>query len=274
MFQDKLLACLAEMGPEPDYARAVAEVLGIRGAQPELARRLVTQALLIEDRHETWSRVGQSVCRRAPGSPGVYVFQDADGRALYVGKAVNLRRRLRAHFADRRWLTLKPPLARVVAVEWQEVGSEIEALVREATLIRELNPVVNVQVRTPALHKRIIPRALLRDVIVVVPSAVADSAELLAARTDGASLLQRAARNGTGLIHEAERLWRFFQAPSRDESNDCSLAPLVFSWLAGRGRDATRLDPHDASSSDCLHAALARLLLDKHLFSERIVRFW
>ena len=41
-------------------------------------------------------------------NPGVYVLKDADGRALYVGKAVNLRRRLRAHFADRRWRALKP----------------------------------------------------------------------------------------------------------------------------------------------------------------------
>jgi len=274
MFRDKLLACLSEMGPEPDYARAVAEVLGIKGAQPELARRLVTQALSMEDRYASWRRVGQSVCRRAPGSPGVYVFKDADGRALYVGKAVNLRRRLRAHFADRRWLTLKPALARVAAVEWQEVGSEIEALLREAMLIRELNPVVNVQVRTPESHTRVIPRALFRDVVLVVPSAAADSAELLAARTDGAWQLQRAARSGAGLIHEAEKLWRFFQAPLPDVSHDCALAPLVFSWLAGRGHDATRLDPHDAPSSDRLHAVLARLLLDQQLFSERIVRSW
>jgi hypothetical protein len=94
---------------------------------------------------------------------------------------------------------------------------------------------------------------------------------LLAARIDGRWLLQRAARNGAGLLHEAERLWRFFQDPSPRGSNDCALAPLVFSWLGGRGRDATRLDPHDAPSIDSLHATLTRLLLDTHLFSERLV---
>ena len=44
--------------------------------------------------------------------PGVYVIRDEDGRALYVGKAVNLRRRLRAHFVERRWRAIKPGLAR------------------------------------------------------------------------------------------------------------------------------------------------------------------
>ena len=64
------------------------------------------------------------------------MLKDADGRALYVGKAVNLRRRLRAHFAERRWRAIKPAFARAADAEWQEVGSELEALLREAALIR------------------------------------------------------------------------------------------------------------------------------------------
>ena len=58
------------------------------------------------------------------------------GTVLYVGKAINLRRRLRSHFAARRWRGLKAPLARADGAEWHEVGSELEALLREATLIR------------------------------------------------------------------------------------------------------------------------------------------
>src|SRR4051794_16361422 len=102
MLRDKLAARLAEMGAVPDYQRLATDVLGIKGASPELARRLVAQALVVGDRHDAWRRLGQRICGEAPRTPGVYVFRDEEGRALYVGKALNLRRRLAAHFADRR----------------------------------------------------------------------------------------------------------------------------------------------------------------------------
>src|SRR5258705_11698159 len=151
MLRDKLLAGLAEMGDTPDHQRLAADVLGIRGAPPELACRLVAQALVLEDRRDTWRRAGERICRDAPATPGVYLLKDADGRALYVGKANNLRRRLRAHFAERRWRALKPEMSRAADAEWQEDGSEIEALRREASLIQELQPPVNVQTSAPAL---------------------------------------------------------------------------------------------------------------------------
>src|SRR5712692_372498 len=174
MLRDTLLARLAEMGDAPDHQRLAAEVLGIRGASPELARRLIAQALVVEDRRDAWRGVGERICRDAPASAGVYVLRDEADRALYVGKAVNLRRRLRAHFAERRWRTVKPELSRAIDVEWWEVGSELEALLREAALIETLRPAVNVQVGPPELTTREVPRDLVRDVIVVLPSIEED----------------------------------------------------------------------------------------------------
>ena len=139
LIRDKLLARLAEMGAAPDYARLASDVLGIRGAPPDLARKLVEQALVVEDRRQAWRRAGELIVREAPAAPGVYVLRDEAGRAVYVGKAVNLRRRLRAHFAERRWRALKAEMARVVDAEWREVGSELEALLREAALIHDLS---------------------------------------------------------------------------------------------------------------------------------------
>src|SRR5437773_9159110 len=112
MLRDKLLARLAGMGPAPDHQLLAAEVLGIRNASPELARRLVSQALVVEDRREVWRLIGERICAAAPPTPGVYTLRDERGRALYVGKAVNLRRRLRAHFAARRWRAIKADMAR------------------------------------------------------------------------------------------------------------------------------------------------------------------
>src|SRR5881392_1088850 len=110
MLRDRLLARLKQMGDAPDH------------------QRLVAQALVLEDRRDVWRRAGERICRDAPAVPGVYVLKDATGRPLYVGKAVNLRRRLRAHFSERRWRAIKPEMSRVADADWHQVGSELEAL--------------------------------------------------------------------------------------------------------------------------------------------------
>ncbi len=237
LLRDRLRARIAEMGDAPDHQRLAAEVLGIRNASPHLARRLVAQALVVEDRRDA-----------------------------------NLRRRLRTHFAGRRWRGLKAELARATDAEWQEVGSELEALLREAELIHELGPIVNVQTGPPHLDARQIPRALVRDVIVVLRSVEPDSAQLVAARKDGGWLIQRTRRSGADLAGHTARLQRFFVSPLRRSFSSAPLAPIVFSWLARQGVSATRLDPHDAASPRELRARLAALLADEALFAERIVQ--
>ena len=270
MLRDRLLARLAEMGDAPDHQLLAAEVLGIRGAPPELARRLVAQALVLEDRSEVWRRTGERICADAPATPGVYVLEDAGGQPLYVGKAINLRRRLRAHFAARRWRAIKPEMARAAGATWHEVGSELEALLREAALIHELQPPVNVQTSAPDLTTREVRRALVRDVVVLVPSVEADSVELVAATVDGRWMIQRTRRGGDDLAVHTQRLMRFFNGLRRGRDEVPALAPIVFSWLFGRGEAATRLDPREVRDARELRARLAALLRDERLFHERL----
>lgn len=266
MLRDKLLARIAEMGRQRDDRQLAAEVLGIRGAPPDLARKLVAQALVLEDRRDAWQSIGERICRDAPAVPGVYVLKDAADVPLYVGKAIDLRRRLRTHFADRRWRTLPPAMSRVADAEWTTVGSELEALVREAALIAELQPVVNVQTAAPKLTTRALPAALVRDVVVLVPSVESDSVELVAARADGPVMLQRTRRSGADLGVHTRRIGRFFHSALRRGFSDAALAPIVFSWLARRGARATRLDPDEAS----LRRRLEALFRDERLFHERL----
>jgi len=270
LLRDKLLARIAEMGDARDDQVLASEVLGIRGAPPQLARKLVAQALVVEDRQAAWRAAGERICREAPPLPGVYVLRDAGGAVLYVGKAVNVQRRLRAHFAERRWRAIKPEMARAADVEWTVVGSELEALLRESALIDELRPIVNVQIGPPAIDTRAISAALIKDTIVIVPSVEEDSAELVCARADGSWLIQRTRRNGADLAVHARRLMRFFQSPLRRGFDERPLAPIVFSWLAGRGTNASRMDPHDAPTVRALAARLAALLRDERLFQERL----
>lgn len=271
LVRDLLAARLAEMGGEPDYRKLAADVLGIRNAPESLARRLVSQALVVEDRLGEWRQIGERICAAAPSRPGVYVLRDANGCALYVGKAVNLRRRLRTHFSTRHWRTLKPGFARATTAEWREVGSELEALLREAEWIAALAPAVNVQDGLPDLDRRAVAQGLVRDVVVVLPSVEEDSAELIGARADGGWIIQRTRRNGADLVVHASRLMRFFLSPIARRIEERLLAPIVFSWLNGRGQKATRIDPHDCGSSRALRTRLASLLADARLFEERIV---
>src|SRR5215475_13619799 len=184
LLRDRLQARLREMGAAPDYVRLAEEVLAIRNATPSMARRLIDQALVVEDRRETWLRLGERIVASAPESAGVYVLRDAGRRPLYVGKAINIRRRLRTHFASRRWKALKSELSRTELVVWREVGSELEALLLEAQWIHDLAPVVNVQRGEPSSTRRMGSRHV-RDVIVVLPSIDEESVELIAARTEG-----------------------------------------------------------------------------------------
>jgi len=84
-----------------------------------------------------------------PESPGVYLFKDAGEKILYVGKARNLRSRVRSYFLESRWVDAKTgSLAREIAdLETIVVGNEREALALEHNLIKQYRPKFNVVLR-------------------------------------------------------------------------------------------------------------------------------
>jgi excinuclease ABC subunit C len=84
-----------------------------------------------------------------PESPGVYLFKDAAGTVLYVGKASSLRGRVRSYFLESSWVNAKTgSLAREIAdLETILVGNEREALALEHNLIKQYRPKFNVLLR-------------------------------------------------------------------------------------------------------------------------------
>jgi excinuclease ABC subunit C len=84
-----------------------------------------------------------------PERPGVYLFKDAGGTVLYVGKARSLRSRVRSYFLESRWIDAKTgSLAREIAdLETIVVGNEREALALEHNLIKQYRPKFNVVLR-------------------------------------------------------------------------------------------------------------------------------
>jgi len=84
-----------------------------------------------------------------PESPGVYLFKDAAGKVVYVGKARSLRNRVRSYFLESRWVDAKTgSLAREIAdLETILVENEREALALENNLIKQYKPKFNVMLR-------------------------------------------------------------------------------------------------------------------------------
>lgn len=86
----------------------------------------------------------RSQIRLIPALPGIYVFRDPDGAVLYVGKSKSLQRRVRSHISSPDRL-FDGMVERLDRIDVEITGSEFEALLREAQIIQELQPVYNVQ---------------------------------------------------------------------------------------------------------------------------------
>jgi len=84
-----------------------------------------------------------------PTKPGVYLMKDEAGQVIYVGKAVNLRNRVRSYFHAS---AMHPPkvqrlVERIADVEFIVTDSEVEALILEANLIKKYRPRYNVRLK-------------------------------------------------------------------------------------------------------------------------------
>ena len=83
-----------------------------------------------------------------PETPGVYLFRDAKDVVLYVGRATDLRSRVRSYFSDRLVTDRGPRLAEAVEqaerIETRETDSVLDAYITEANLIKEYQPTFNV----------------------------------------------------------------------------------------------------------------------------------
>ncbi len=93
--------------------------------------------------------IDRRILDHLPTDPGVYLLKDKKAEVLYIGKAKSLRPRVRSYFRDERGrgIRIQELVRRAAAVETIVVGSEAEALILEANLIKEHRPPFNIQLR-------------------------------------------------------------------------------------------------------------------------------
>jgi excinuclease ABC subunit C len=84
----------------------------------------------------------EEVIKKVPKGPGIYIFKDKKNKVLYVGKAKNLRERLKSYLYTNS-LKIKKLLEDSEYLEWLELGSESEAILKESELIKKFDPPFN-----------------------------------------------------------------------------------------------------------------------------------
>lgn len=91
----------------------------------------------------------KSKLSKLPLSPGVYFHKDKSGEIIYIGKAANLRNRVRQYFQKSRYRDPKTDMlvAEIADIEWTQVDSEVDALFLEAELVRRYLPRYNILLR-------------------------------------------------------------------------------------------------------------------------------
>jgi len=90
-----------------------------------------------------------SILGSLPDSPGCYLMKDEQGKIIYVGKAINLKNRVKSYFqksSDHSYKTRRM-VANIRDIEWIVVASELEALILEMNLIKEHRPFYNVRLK-------------------------------------------------------------------------------------------------------------------------------
>jgi len=134
----------------PD-AQATAEILlALIGLAQERGARTVADLVELAAPRARRLHAKRSLVAGAPPRPGVYLFRGRHGQPLYVGRARDLRARLRSYFAGPRHRpAVEAALAALERVEWRELGSELEAALEELRLLRELRPPANARSARP-----------------------------------------------------------------------------------------------------------------------------
>jgi len=128
----------------PD-AEATAQVLvRLIGLAQELGARRVSELRTLAAPRKRRVHGKRPLIRGAPTRPGVYLFRDRHEQVLYVGRARDLRARLRSYFqGNTQRPSVEAALLALERIEWRVLGSELEAAIEELRLIRELQPPAN-----------------------------------------------------------------------------------------------------------------------------------
>jgi len=116
-----------------------------------------------------------------PTTPGIYIYRNLAGEIIYVGKAINLKKRVSQYFQrdDALGPKTKTLVSQIASIETKSVGSEIEALILESALIKKHHPKYNSMLKDDRSYQYIcITREVIPRIYTVFQSNTPDNVDL------------------------------------------------------------------------------------------------
>lgn len=212
----------------------------------------------------------QDFIKNLPTKPGIYLMKDGQGKIFYVGKAKNLRSRVESYFVNRFEMDEKGKsiLDRIVDLTYEQVGSELEALLLENRYINEFQPDLNVQVK---IHSLDVSKYQHRQIVVFLPGKT--EVEIVLFFVDGIGNLKRVVinrlkPNWPELTREVKH---FFFDPSKKESNfSADQIEIFWRWVAVQQEKINFIDMVSCGALEKCLELLKRYWSDEGLLIDKI----
>ncbi len=208
-----------------------------------------------------------------PESPGVYLMRNRAGDILYVGKARNLRRRLRSYFTPR---ALRDPKVtrmheQLHSIETIRAASEVEALLVEMKLIRDFQPPINLQ---SEVHEKPARYGRSRNLIFLVPQADAAAPVLVYFIRDSRLAAEEQAPLGRAPGRKLARRIRtlYFAPPGEPElpGRNAWEIEIISRWLLAQMRALNFVDVDEAGDAKAVLRLLGSYLSDADRLSVKV----
>jgi hypothetical protein len=229
-----------------------------RGSPGEIARWIAGERAKID-----YSRFafGREFIARLPESPGVYLMRDRAGEVIYVGKAANLKRRVRSYFTAR--AMNDPKVARIhghlYSLEILTCTTEVDALLLEMRMIRDFRPSINLQ---EEIHERPSRYGRELDLLLLVPAG--EKVEIFFVR-DGSFQARRSVALGSppsGSLRARIRTVYSGERRRRAARKEAWEVEIVARWFAANRKRLNFIDVDEAGGADAAAAQLASFLKD------------
>jgi len=215
---------------------------------------------------------GRELLSELPAGPGIYLMRNRAGEIIYVGKAANLRRRVRSYFTPS--ALEQPKIARMHEqlhrLEFAPAASEVEALVMEMRLIRDFRPPFN---RQSEVHEKPAHYGRPRNLIILVREE-GESAGAAAYLVRNSLFAGReAVIPGAGPDRKLRRRVRstFFarHAPAESPGEPWE-QEIVSRWLRSNLKRFTAVDVDEAGEYRSVIRQLGACLRDPEAFAKKV----
>ena len=210
---------------------------------------------------------GRDFLARIPASPGVYLMRNRGGEVIYVGKADNLRRRVRSYFTTRALKDIKTARihGQLHSLEFLTCATGVEALLLEMRMIRDFRPPINFQTE---IHEQPSRYGNSRNLLLLVP--VNENAEVYMVK-DGAFVARQSVplgRRPSKRLSSRIRVVYFGARRSKAAKREDWETEIVARWLAAHKRRLNYVDVDESGD----HASVMRRLTCYLMDPDRMAR--